>query len=90
MYKQEVMNFSLLKKLINLVRFAELVNLISLAQSSYIKACQPHQLCPGKSCQMIMLFVFIYITNTVGFNNIYIILNLLSIAKLANCSKLND
>ena len=54
MYKQEILNFSLLKKLINLVRFAELVNLTNLAQSSYIKACQLHQLRPGKPCQMIM------------------------------------
>ena len=70
MYKQEIMNFSLLKKLINLVRFAELVNLTNLAQSSHIKVCQTHQLCPGKPCQMTMLFIFIYITNTVGFNKI--------------------
>ena len=72
MYKQEIINFSFLKKLINLVglRFAELVNLTNLAQSSHIKACQPHQLRPGKPCQMIMLFIFIYITNTVRFNKI--------------------
>ena len=70
MYKQEIMNFSLLKKLINLVRFAEPVNLINLAQSPHIKACQPHQLRPGKPCQIIMLFIFIYITNTVGFDKI--------------------
>ena len=38
------------KKLINLVRFAVLVNLTNLAQSSHIKACQPHQLRPGKPC----------------------------------------
>ena len=44
------MNFSLLKKLINLVEFAELVNLTNIAQSSHIKACQPHQLRPGKPC----------------------------------------
>ena len=70
MYKQEIMAFSLLKKLINLVRFVELVNLTNLAQSSHIKACQPHQLRPGKPCQIIMLFIFIYITNAVGFNKI--------------------
>ena len=68
MYQQEIINFSLLKKLVNLVRFAELVNLTNLAQSSHIKACQPHQLRPDKPCQMIMLFISIYITNTVGFN----------------------
>ena len=70
MYKQEIINFSLLKKLINLVRFNKLVNLTNLAQSSHIKACQPHQLRLGKPCQMIMLFIFIYITNTVDLNKI--------------------
>ena len=70
MYKQEIMNFLLLKKLINLIRFVKLVNLTNQAQSSHIKACQPHQLCPGKPCQMIMLFISINITNTVGFNKI--------------------
>ena len=65
MYKQETMNFSVFKKLINLVRFAELVILTNLAQFSHIKASQPHQPRPRKTCQIIMLFIFIYITNTV-------------------------
>ena len=50
MYEQEIMNFSLLKKLINLVQCAELVNLTNIAQSSHVKACQPQQLRPGKPC----------------------------------------
>ena len=86
MYKQKIIKFLVLNKLINLVRFAELVNLTNLAQFSNIKACQTHQPHLRKSCQMIMLFIFIYITSTVGFNKI----SISSIAKLANFSKLND
>ena len=67
MHKEEITNFSVLKKLINLVSFPKLVNLTNPYQSPHMKANQPHQPRPCKLCHIIMLFIFIYIKNTDGF-----------------------